>query len=56
MWYAIQATKIETTVSNSQASCYELMHEKGFPTLHVGSRIVVPKSEFIRWIEEHTER
>lgn len=52
----LNAKMLAKVLGISEASCYELMHEKGFPTLHVGSRIVVPKSEFIRWIEEHTER
>lgn len=39
----------------SPSSAYELMHEPGFPVLRVGSRMVVPKEQFIRWVEEHTE-
>lgn len=38
----------------SPSSAYELMHEKDFPTLRIGSRMVVPKEKFIRWVEEHT--
>ena len=26
----------------------------GFPLLKVGSRMVVPKEQFIRWVQEHT--
>lgn len=48
-----------TTVANmlgiSPSSSYELMHEKDFPTLHIGSRIVVPKAEFIKWVNAHLE-
>ena len=39
----------------SPSSTYELMHEPGFPVLRVGSRMVVPKEQFIRWVTEHTE-
>ena len=39
----------------SPSSAYELMHEPGFPILRVGSRMVIPKEQFIRWVEEHTE-
>ena len=39
----------------SPASSYELMHEKDFPTLRVGSRMVVPKEKFIEWVEQHTK-
>ena len=39
----------------SPSSGYELMHEPGFPVLRVGSRMVMPKDQFIRWVTEHTE-
>ena len=38
----------------SPSSGYELMHEKDFPALKIGSRIVVPKESFIRWVEQNT--
>jgi excisionase family DNA binding protein len=38
----------------SPSSGYELMHEPDFPSLRIGSRIVIPKEAFIRWVEEHT--
>lgn len=38
----------------SPSSAYELMHEPDFPVLRVGSRMVVPKEQFIRWVKEHT--
>ena len=37
------------------SSAYELMHEKDFPTLRVGSRMVVPKEKFIEWVEQHAK-
>ncbi len=40
----------------SPSSGYELMHEPGFPMLRVGSRMVVPKEQFIQWVKEHTGR
>ena len=39
----------------SPSSGYELMHEPDFPVLKVGSRMVVPKEQFIRWVQDHTE-
>ena len=38
----------------SPSSGYELMHEPDFPVLRVGSRMVVPKEKFIRWVEAHS--
>ena len=35
------------------SSAYELMHEKGFPVLKVGNRLLVEKSKFKEWIERN---
>ena len=40
----------------SQATAYELMHEKSFPTLQVGSRLVVPRDQFIEWMNGKINR
>lgn len=50
----LNAETVAQTLGVSPASSYELMHEEGFPTLRIGSRMVVPKEKFIQWIEEHT--
>ena len=39
----------------SPSSAYELMHEPGFPTLRIGSRMVVPKEQFVQWVSAHTQ-
>ena len=28
------------------------MHEPGFPVLRIGNRMVVPKEQFIQWVNE----
>ena len=38
----------------SPSSGYELMHEKGFPVMRIGNRMVVPKEKFRKWVEENT--
>ena len=38
----------------SISSAYELLHEPGFPVLRIGNRMVVPKEQFIQWVEKHT--
>ena len=35
----------------SRAGAYELARSEGFPTLKIGSRIVVPKEKFVQWID-----
>ena len=48
------AEMVAKVLGVSPSSGYELMHEDGFPVLRVGSRMVVPKDAFIRWVESHT--
>ena len=50
----LNARTVAQVLGVSVASGYELMHEADFPTLRVGSRMVVPKDAFIRWVESHT--
>ncbi len=38
----------------SPTSAYELLREEGFPSLKVGTRIVVPKEKFVQWVEQQT--
>ena len=45
---------VAKTLGIAPSSAYELMHEKDFPALRIGNRIVVPKEAFIRWVEQHT--
>ena len=50
----LNAETVAKVLGVSPSSCYELMHEPGFPVLRVGSRMVVPKDQFIQWVEAHT--
>ena len=38
----------------SRAGAYELVKSEGFPTLHIGNRILIPKDELIAWIKRST--
>ena len=48
----LNAQMVAKLLGISPSSSYELMHEKGFPVLRVGNRLVVPKEKFRRWVEE----
>ena len=50
----LNAETVAKVLGVSISSAYELMHEPGFPVLRVGNRMVVPKEQFIQWVEEHT--
>ena len=49
----LNAAMVARVLGVAPSSAYELMHEKDFPTLRVGSRMVVPKEKFIEWVEQH---
>ena len=36
----------------SRTRAYELAREKGFPSLTIGARILVPRDKLIVWIDE----
>lgn len=50
----LNAETVARVLGVSPSSGYELMHEKDFPALRVGKRIVVPKERFIQWVEQNT--
>ena len=47
----LNAQTVANVLGVSPSSAYELMHEKDFPSLRIGSRIVVPRDKLIEWIE-----
>ncbi len=50
----LNAPTVAKILGISRSSAYELMHEKEFPALQIGSRIVVPKEKFREWVEQQT--
>lgn len=46
----LNAATVAKVLSVSPSSGYELMHESDFPVLKVGSRLVVPKEKFLKWV------
>lgn len=47
----LNAKLVAQALGVSVSTAYELMHKPGFPTLRVGSRMVVPKEKFMEWVE-----
>lgn len=45
---------VTSVLGISRAGAYELVRSDGFPSLRIGSRIVVPKEKFIGWINANT--
>lgn len=51
----LNADMVAKVLGIAPSSAYELLHEKDFPTLRIGNRMVVPKEKFILWVEQHTK-
>lgn len=47
----LSVPEVAAVLGISRAGTYELAQSKNFPSLSIGSRIVVPKDKFIAWIE-----
>lgn len=50
----LNVTMVARVLGVSSSTGYELMHEPGFPVLKIGTRMVVPKEKFIKWVEKNT--
>lgn len=50
----LDAHDLQVVLRLSRAAVYRLMHDPQFPTIHVGSRMLVPRDKFIAWIELQT--
>ena len=51
----LTAQEVGEALGISRAAAYELVRSKGFPHMRIGTRILVPKDNFIQWIEDQTE-
>ena len=47
----LSAKNVAELIGVSISSAYELMQERGFPVLKIGSCKVVPKEKFREWVE-----
>lgn len=51
----LSVPEIAAVLGISRAAAYELARSKDFPSLRIGTRIVVPKDKFIDWISRRVE-
>ena len=47
----LKADQVAAVLGISRSNAYNLMRSEGFPTLHIGKRMLVPKDRLIRWID-----
>ena len=51
----LTAPEVGEVLGISRAAAYELVRSKGFPSIRIGTRILVPKDKLIAWINEQVE-
>ena len=52
----ISVSQVAKVLGISRTRSYELVNEKGFPKIKIGTRIVVPKDEFKLWIKKEIKK
>ncbi len=50
----LSVKELATVLRVSRTSAYELTKTKGFPSIKIGSRVVIPKEKLIEWIDKNT--
>ena len=52
----LSVSQVAKVLGISRTRSYELVNEKGFPKIKIGTRIVVPKDEFMLWIQKQIKK
>ena len=52
----MDAKQLAEALQISKAGAYNLLNDPNFPTLLIGGRKMVMKSELIAWLKRHTNR
>ena len=52
----MDAKQLAQALQISKAGAYNLLNSPDFPTLRIGGRKLVMKSELILWLKRHTNR
>lgn len=47
---ALNADQVSVVLGISRSGAYNLMRSKGFPTLFIGKRMIVPKDKLLAWM------
>lgn len=52
----LNAELVGKVLGVSSTTAYELLHQKDFPSVRVGRRLIVPKEKFREWADRQSER
>ena len=48
----LSVPEVAAVLGISRAGAYDLVRSKGFPSINIGTRIVIPKEQFIEWVSK----
>lgn len=51
----LNAQQLCQVLGISISSAYELLNEKGFPSVRIGNRLIVPKEKLKEWIDRQVK-
>ena len=51
----LSVPELASVLGISRTRAYELAREKGFPSLTIGARILVPRDKLVAWIDEKSK-
>ena len=52
----MNARQVANTLGISKTTAYVLMSDEEFPSIKIGTRILVERSKFKEWVEKSSER
>ncbi len=52
----LSVAELTEVLGISRAGAYELARQKDFPTLKIGTRVVIPKDKLIEWVDKNTNK
>ena len=52
----LSVPEVANLLGISRAGAYELVKTAGFPSLTIGSRIIIPRDKLIAWIDKQSDR
>ncbi len=50
----LSAGELAQALGISVATAYKLLHRRDFPTLHVGTRLMVTRDNLLAWMDRNT--
>ena len=53
--FTLNAQQVSDVLGIARNSAYTLMHSEGFPTIHIGKRLLVPRDKLLQWIDHQTQ-